>query len=110
MRGAGCLGRAPVPRTASPTADRAMDFFVWRPDRIGAVAGAFLILALATAVLGRSNPRFRSWPLFAAAALWALYAPYESWAHRKGWNIRVDLLLFYPILLAVSIAALAGCY
>ena len=87
-----------------------MDFFVWRPDRIAAVAGAFLILAVAAAALGRFNPRIRSWPLFAAAALWALYAPYVSWAHRKGWNIRVDLLLFYPILLAASIAALMGCY
>ncbi len=87
-----------------------MDFFVWRPDRIAAVAGAFLSLAVAVAVLARFDRRFRSWPLLAAAALWALYAPYESWAHRKGWNIRVDLLLFYPILLAVSIAALVGSY
>ena len=87
-----------------------MDFFVWRPDRIALVAGAFLILAVAAAVLGRFNHRFRSWPLFAAAALWALYAPYEGLARKKGWNIRVDLLLFYPVLLAVSIAALVGSY
>jgi hypothetical protein len=49
--------------------------------------------------------------LAAAAALaWLLYASYE-YAMRRRWlcsgecNIRVDLLLLYPVLLAISVAA-----
>jgi len=46
----------------------------------------------------------------AAAALWLIYAVYEYGMHRR-WlcsgecNIRVDLLLLYPILLLTSAAA-----
>lgn len=45
------------------------------------------------------------------ALAWLLYAAYE-YGMRRRWlcsgecNIRVDLLLIYPLLLAVSIAAL----
>jgi hypothetical protein len=46
----------------------------------------------------------------AAAVLWILYTPYEYGMHRR-WlctgecNIRVDLLLLYPLLWIVSLAA-----
>lgn len=46
----------------------------------------------------------------AAAVLWFLYTPYEYGMHRR-WlcsgecNIRVDLLLLYPVLWLVSLAA-----
>ena len=45
-----------------------------------------------------------------AAICWVLYAPYEFMMYKRIWcsgecDIRVDLLLFYPILAAVSIAA-----
>ena len=46
----------------------------------------------------------------AAAVAWLLYAPYEYAMHRR-WlctgecNIRVDLLLFYPLLIVLSLAA-----
>lgn len=50
----------------------------------------------------------------AAAALWLLYAGYEYGMHRR-WlctgecNIRVDLLLLYPVLWIVSlVAAIVG--
>ncbi len=82
-----------------------MDFFVWQPGRVAIVAGIFLALFVIFAVLSRSNHRFRSWPFFAVAALWGLYALWEWFAFEKRWNIRVDLLLIYPVLLAASIAA-----
>jgi len=47
----------------------------------------------------------------AAAALWLLYTVYEYGMHRR-WlctgecNIRVDLLLLYPVLWIISIVAL----
>ena len=45
-----------------------------------------------------------------AAICWVLYAPYEFMIYKRIWcsgecDIRVDLLLFYPILAAMSIAA-----
>ncbi|MBI4502974.1 MAG: hypothetical protein HY700_17675 [Gemmatimonadetes bacterium] len=46
----------------------------------------------------------------AAAVAWLLYAPYEYAMHRR-WlcsgecNIRVDLLLLYPLLIVLSLAA-----
>jgi hypothetical protein len=45
-----------------------------------------------------------------AAVAWLLYAPYEYAMHRR-WlctgecDIRVDLLLFYPLLIVLSLAA-----
>jgi hypothetical protein len=48
----------------------------------------------------------------AAAVAWLLYAPYEYAMHRR-WlctgecNIRVDLLLLYPLLIVLSLAAVA---
>jgi len=47
-----------------------------------------------------------------AAVAWLLYAPYEYAMHRR-WlctgecNIRVDLLLLYPLLIVLSLAAVA---
>lgn len=46
----------------------------------------------------------------AAAALWAAYGVYEYLMHARilcsgECNIRVDLLLLYPVLLAASLAA-----
>lgn len=87
-----------------------MDFFVWHPGRVAVVAGAFLLAFIACAVLERINRRFRSWPLFAAAALWGLYALWEWLALEKRWNIRVDLFLIYPLLLVASITALVLSY
>lgn len=46
----------------------------------------------------------------AAAVAWLLYAPYEYGMHRR-WlcsgecNIRIDLLLAYPVLILLSLAA-----
>jgi hypothetical protein len=87
-----------------------MDFFVWEPGRVAIVAGAFFFTFIACAILERSNPRFRSWPILAAAALWGLYALWEWLAFEKRWNIRVDLLLIYPFLLVASITALILSY
>jgi|ERR1051326_7205324 hypothetical protein len=55
--------------------------------------------------------RRRHKTLIVAAATWLLYAVYEYTLYRR-WlcsgecNIRVDLLLLYPALLVISLAAL----
>jgi hypothetical protein len=57
--------------------------------------------------LGRATHRG---PAVAAGVLWVLYAVYET-GMRQRWlcsgecNIRIDLLVIYPALLIVSLAA-----
>ena len=55
----------------------------------------------------------RNAALWVAASLWLLYIPYEYLMYRRvlcsgECNIRVDLLVIYPTLLSVTLAALAG--
>lgn len=82
-----------------------MDFFVENPGRVAVVAGIFLMVFIAFTLLGRTDRRFRGWPFLAASSLWSLYAFWEWLCQGKGWNIRIDLLLIYPTLLAITIAA-----
>lgn len=65
------------------------------------------------AVFGMLYARSR-WPRVAVAALaWTGYAAYE-YGMKRRWlctgecNIRVDLLLLYPLLLALSVIALVA--
>ena len=66
-----------------------------------------LLPAAAFAVLYRASSRRL---VGATAVLWFLYACYEYGMHRR-WlcsgecNIRIDLLLLYPVLWLVSLAA-----
>jgi hypothetical protein len=77
--------------------------FIGKPLNILAVAAVFLLghLALRLTSLGAGrHPR----PLLAAAAAWALYAAWE-WLVRVRTpeaNIRVDLLLIWPVLAILS--------
>jgi hypothetical protein len=71
-------------------------------------------LALLPAVLlGLLYARRRNRAAAFAAAGWALYAVYEFGMQRR-WlctgecNIRVDLLLLYPLLLVLSLAAVVS--
>jgi hypothetical protein len=55
--------------------------------------------------------RSRNAALWLAASLWILYVPYEYLMYRRilcsgECNIRVDLLVIYPVLLLVTLAAL----
>lgn len=74
--------------------------FVDHPGRIASVA--MLFLALFGAVkLGR---RYWPWPLLWTAGFWAAFALWEWMVLRHGEaNIRVDLLVIYPILLGVTL-------
>ena len=63
------------------------------------------------AAFGALYRRGREKATLVATVTWALYAAYEYTIYRR-WlcsgecNIRVDLLLLYPVLLAISLAAL----
>jgi len=57
----------------------------------------------------------RNAALWVAASLWLLYIPYEYLMYRRvlcsgECNIRVDLLVIYPALLSVTLAALGRAF
>ena len=57
----------------------------------------------------------RNAALWVAASLWLFYIPYEYLMYRRvlcsgECNIRVDLLVIYPTLLAVTLAALGRAF
>ena len=79
------------------------------------ILGIFVVapwLALVLALLfGVGYWKTRVGGVAVAGALWLLYFLYEEGMRRRilcsgECNIRVDLLLFYPVLLGVSIAAI----
>lgn len=72
--------------------------FLWHPERIAAVC-AFLMIPFVLILLVR---RFPAWPLLIAAVVWGLFALWEWYAKAHGWNIRVDLLLIYPVLVMIT--------
>lgn len=81
-----------------------------RPGLVFMLAGGFAAVAV-LALLGRRlrRPmRLRSWPCFAVALLWALYALWEAQLQGKGYDIRVDLLLIHPVLTLLSIPAVVS--
>jgi hypothetical protein len=45
--------------------------------------------------------RFRAWTVLVAAVVWGLFVLWE-WAAR-GSNIRIDALLIYPLLVALTL-------
>ena len=73
--------------------------FVWHPGRALAVAVALALLALGFRNRGR-------WPLFIAAAAWAVFALLELMAWRERADIRVDLLVTWPALCLITVGCL----
>jgi hypothetical protein len=72
-----------------------------------------LAFALLAAVLGTALAvawvRWKAPGSLAASAAWLVYAPYEYLMHARvlcsgECNIRVDLLLFWPVLAALTLA------
>lgn len=82
-----------------------MDFLVGHPGRIVVIAILFI---LAGFVFGRGVGAWSrgARPCYFAALLWSVYAVWEYVVTREGADIRVDLLLIYPVLLIVSLVTL----
>lgn len=87
-----------------------MDFYapaVWfqnHPERSLIIGGAFILLS-AFANRGRGEKIKR--PALIAGVAWLLYGINEFVANRQRADIRVDLVLFWPVLLIVTGASLA---
>ena len=84
-----------------------MQWFVWRPDRILAVSFVLFMLYFGMCLLKGKRPSVRTRLLLVSAALWAVFAGWESYCASKHYDIRVDLLLIYPVLAVISIFGLS---
>ena len=80
--------------------------FVAHPERIVVVAGVLFLSFFALLVLRR----FRSWPLLIPACGWGLFAIWEAYCEAQGYNIRVDLLLVYPVLVVITLWGAATAF
>ena len=74
--------------------------FIRHPERVIGVALVWFVTALALRKVVRR-------PLFILAGAWGIFAFLEEEAWRTRADIRVDLLLTWPVLCAVTIGCLA---
>jgi hypothetical protein len=81
-----------------------MDFFVMHPIRAWIVAGAWF--AVCAWVIIRRRALAAGWSSLLAGVAWMAYGFWEWYAKLKGYNIRVDLFMIYPVLGVVSLLAL----
>ena len=80
---------------------KAMSVFVWEPWLavvVGILIGA--IAYLTTKGSTKKTKMMRS--LYLPAVLWLIYAAWEFYAKMQGANIRIDLLVIYPLLVTVT--------
>lgn len=80
---------------------KAMSVFVWKPWLavvVGLLIGA--IAYLTTKEFTKKTKMMRS--LYLPAVLWLIYAAWEFYARMQGANIRIDLLVIYPLLVTVT--------
>ena len=73
--------------------------FVDHPDRIAAVAILLWVMVLVL----RAIRHYWSWPLLWVASCWTGFAIWEWLVLLQAANIRVDLMLIYPLLLGITI-------
>ncbi len=73
--------------------------FVGHPDRIAIVATLLLVLCVTLKIRRHSWP----WPLLWATGLWVAFALWEWSVLVQEANIRVDLIVLYPVLLGVTL-------
>ena len=70
------------------------------------VASLFLGLLIISVLVNKENIRVKySWPLLLAFSSWALFGINEYIAHLYKSNIRIDLLLTVPLIMAISVYA-----
>jgi len=80
---------------------KAMSVFVWKPW-LAVVVGVLIggIAYLTTKEFTKKTKMMRS--LYLPAVLWLIYAAWEFYARMQGANIRIDLLVIYPLLVAIT--------
>lgn len=71
---------------------------VWHPERIAVVAGLLLVVGVcATYARGRV-----AWPLVVVSLVWFVFSGWEWYCMVREYNIRVDLMLIWPVLVPLT--------
>lgn len=79
--------------------------FIFHPERAYFTAVAFaILLAVAVRRSGEFKPSIHIFMML-GVLLWMLFGLNEHQAMANGWNIRVDILLFWPVLFVVTVAS-----
>jgi hypothetical protein len=80
--------------------------FISHPERIAVVAVTWFVAA---ALLTFWRMKF-AWPSLITGVVWAVFAAWEGHCVRMGYDIRVDLFLINPLLIAFTIFGVAGLF
>ena len=79
--------------------------FIGHPERANLMAAGFAILfGVSILHAGRFKPLTHVLTLL-ATLLWVAFGLNEIQAQQNGWDIRVDLLLLWPVLFVISVAS-----
>lgn len=78
--------------------------FVWHPERALLVASAFF----ATFFVVFKIRRQQTISLLIAGFFWVAFSLWELLATIRRWDIRVDLLLLWPLLIVISSVAIVA--
>ena len=77
--------------------------FAGKPDLILALSGLFLLGYLIVFFLDRKFKSVRSLPLLLVSIAWLLVAIWELYLLELGYDIRIDVLVIYPLLFTVTV-------
>ena len=84
--------------------------FVLHPERAWLVAALFAILFAASLARSGTFKPLRHLVILLAVMSWVLFGLIEVMAQARGWDIRVDILVSWPVVLAASIAAVWAAF
>lgn len=80
---------------------KAMSVFVWKSSLAGVVGVLIGAIAYLTTKDFTKNTKMMK-SLYLPAVLWIIYAAWEFYAQMQGANIRIDLLVIYPLLVTAT--------
>ena len=80
--------------------------FVWHPERAFIAAFVFVGLLIISVLINKGRIRIKfTWPLLLAFCAWVLFGINEYIAYSNKMDIRIDLLFFGLLIMAISIFA-----
>ena len=82
------------------------NYFVWEPQRSYVVAIFFALLPFVGALVTRDKRTLFHWSAPTAALAWLLFGINEYYCKKNDWNIRIDLLISWPVMVIGTIACL----
>lgn len=79
--------------------------FIGHPERANLMAAGIAILLVVSVWQSRKFKALTHILLLFTTILWVMFGLNEIQAQQNGWDIRVDLLFYWPVLLAISVAS-----